>query len=319
MTALFYLVKEMWKDKFQIVYEYRDGRMLLVGKDDYRVDGSQVIILDSKTAELAKTKGANWKTINGAHVLIGKGGNIIAGMGGKIENINSHKHKFVNGKDLSNTFEFAVVTPLLPIEQIIKAQGFDGKPQVVKKSEFTKACEQSDFVIYRGIKATDERLLKAYDDSLKNGEFYVQCSGGTLHGYGMYGIAAHYSNGKTSSGRIRKNKQAIMEAENDVQGYTIGEASKVYTMTFGDKIKLGYESKLQKEMLSDERFMKTATKPGYRGMDNVGVYAALKGYDAYIGDIDYDDPTQTSVMNFQRNTPMTVVVLNRSKVVILDD
>lgn len=43
--------------------------------------------LDSRTSELAAKHGANWKTISGAKVLIGKGGKIIAGMGGKFSNL----------------------------------------------------------------------------------------------------------------------------------------------------------------------------------------------------------------------------------------
>ncbi|MBR2880904.1 MAG: hypothetical protein IKB96_00895 [Prevotella sp.] len=42
---------------------------------------------DSPTSDLATKHGANWKTINGAKVLVGKGGSIIAGMGGKFDKV----------------------------------------------------------------------------------------------------------------------------------------------------------------------------------------------------------------------------------------
>ena len=79
----------MWKDKCKIIYEFRDGRLLVVTKEDCRFDDQQVVILDSKTAQLALSNKANWKTINGSHVLVGKGGRIIAGMGGKFDKVPS--------------------------------------------------------------------------------------------------------------------------------------------------------------------------------------------------------------------------------------
>ena len=46
-----------------------------------------LIKLDSPTSDLASKHKANWKTINGAKVLVGKDGSIIAGMGGKFDRV----------------------------------------------------------------------------------------------------------------------------------------------------------------------------------------------------------------------------------------
>ena len=52
--------------------------------------------LDSRTSELAAKHGANWKTISGAKVLVGKGGKIIAGAGGKFANLADMGNKGAN-------------------------------------------------------------------------------------------------------------------------------------------------------------------------------------------------------------------------------
>ena len=60
--------------------------------------------LDSRTSELASKHGANWKTISGAKVLVGKGGKIIAGAGGKFANLADMENK---GATATNGGSFA--------------------------------------------------------------------------------------------------------------------------------------------------------------------------------------------------------------------
>ena len=207
----------------------------------------------------------------------------------------------VNGKDLSRKFQFNRNSTDYAIEQVIKAQGFDGKPTLTTdKKAFAAACSASNFIAKRGVGASDKKTLNAYDQALKTGEFYVKCSGGSVHGYGMY-CASVAANGKLAS-------SGLTHAEGTANTYAKGRAKKIYTMTLDKSAKVGVANTLKAQMRNDTDFQNACRKGGY-SMD-VGVYAAYKGYDAYIArggrsatDGSYSDYT---------------VVLNRSKVIIYD-
>lgn len=207
----------------------------------------------------------------------------------------------VDGTDLTGKFQFKKNTPDYAIEQVIKAQGFDGLPTVTKDTAaFTAACKASNFIAKRGVGATNKRTLDAYDQALKTGEFYVKCSGGSYHGYGMYCASVAANGRKASSG--------IQHAQGTANGYASGRSTKIYTMTLDKSAKVGTENALRNQMQRDSTFQSACRKGGYR--QDVGVYAAYKGYDAYIArngrgysDGSYSDYT---------------VILNRSKVIILD-
>lgn len=208
----------------------------------------------------------------------------------------------VDGQDLSGKFQFNRNSPDYPIEQVIKAQGFDGKPTVTKDAAaFAKACQASNFIAKRGVGATDQKTLNAYDQALKNGDFYVKCSGGSVHGYGMYAasVAANGRNARTG----------IRDAESTAQAYARGSrAQRIYTMTLDKSAKVGTANNLKNQMLKDSAFQNACRKGGY-SMD-VGVYAAYKGYDAYIarGGRSRTDGSSSDY----------TVILNRSKVIVLD-
>ena len=213
----------------------------------------------------------------------------------------------VNGKDLAGIFKFKRNTTDYAIEQVIKAQGFDGKPTVTSdKKAFAAACSASNFIAKRGVGASNQRTLDAYDQALKTGDFYVKCSGGSVHGYGMY-AASVAANGKKASNGLK-------HAEGVAGNYASygGSSKKVYTMTLDKSAKIGDESTLTRQMQNDTEFLNVCRKSGMRSSytQDVGVYAAYKGYDAYISgrgrlasDGSYSDYT---------------VILNRSKVIIYD-
>lgn len=213
----------------------------------------------------------------------------------------------VNGQDLSGKFQFKRNSTDYAIEQVIKAQGFDGKPTLTSdKAAFSQACKASNFIAKRGVGASNQRTLDAYDQALKTGDFYVKCSGGSVHGYGMYAASVAANGSKASSG--------LRHAENVAQNYGSygGSRSKVYTMTLDKSAKIGDESTLSQQMKNDRGFLNVCRKSGMSSSytQDVGVYAAYKGYDAYISgrgrlssDGSYSDYT---------------VILNRSKVIIYD-
>ena len=213
----------------------------------------------------------------------------------------------VNGKDLSGKFQFQRNSQDYAIEQVIKAQGFDGKPTLTSdKAAFSQACQASNFIAKRGVGASDQRTLNAYDQNLKTGEFYVKCSGGSVHGYGMY-AASVAANGKNA-------RSGLQHAESTAQSYaTWGKnVSKVYTMTLDKSAKVGTESNLKRQMARDTEFQKACNNSGMnsRYTYDVGVYAAYKGYDAYVaGRGRYSSDGSSSDYT---------VILNRSKVIIFD-
>lgn len=214
----------------------------------------------------------------------------------------------VDGQDLTGKFKFDDNSSAYSIEQVIKAQGFDGKPTVTNDAAaFAAACKASNFIAKRGVGATDQRTMKAYDDSLKNGDFYVKCSGGSVHGYGMY-AASVAANGSHAS-------HGIQHAESTAKSYASGNrAQKVYTMTLDKTAKVGTESALQAQMKRDNTFLRMCRSSSMRSSytQDVGVYAAYKGYDAYIARGGRSAQTKNGLYSDY------TVILNRSKVIILD-
>lgn len=214
----------------------------------------------------------------------------------------------VNGKDLAGKFQFKRNSPDYAIEQVIKAQGFDGKPTLTSDIvDFTNACKASNFIAKRGVGASNQRTLDAYDQALKTGDFYVKCSGGSVHGYGMYAASVSANGKKASSG--------LKHAEGTANTYASsgGSTKKIYTMTLDKSAKIGDEGTLARQMKTDTEFLNVCRKSGMRSSytEDVGVYAAYKGYDAYIaGSGRYSHDGSSSDYT---------VILNRSKVIIYDD
>ena len=213
----------------------------------------------------------------------------------------------VDGKDLAGKFKFDNKSTDYSIEQVIKAQGFDGKPTITNNlADFTSACKASDFIAKRGVGASDQRTLAAYDKNLKSGDFYVKCSGGSVHGYGMY-AASVQANGRNA-------KYGIKDAEDTAQSYASwrSNVSKIYTMTLDKSAKIGNEDSLKRQMRSDTEFQKVcnASTMNRRYTQDVGVYAAYKGYDAYVAGSGRSSSSGSS--------SDYTVILNRSKVILYE-
>lgn len=213
----------------------------------------------------------------------------------------------VNGKDLAGKFKFDNNSKDYSIEQVIKAQGFDGKPTITNNlADFTSACQASNFIAKRGIGASNQATLDAYDRNLKSGDFYVKCSGGSVHGYGMY-AASVQANGKNA-------KYGIRDAESTAQSYASwgSSKSKVYTMTLDKSAKIGNEATLKRQMRNDTEFQKAckASTMNSRYTQDVGVYAAYKGYDAYVAGSGRSSSSGSS--------SDYTVILNRSKLILYE-
>ena len=210
----------------------------------------------------------------------------------------------VDGKDLSGKFKFDNNSTDYSIEQVIKAQGFDGKPTITNDPQaFASACKASNFAASRGVGASDTATLKKYDDDLKYGDFYVKCSGGSVHGYGMYAASFEVNNSYAQ----RASKDAQSTANSYAAG---GNVKKIYSMTLDKSAKIGTENALQRQMRNDKEYKKVCDNSSLNKsytMD-VGVYAAYKGYDAYVAN---------SGRSGYGHSDYTVI-LNRSKVILFE-
>lgn len=118
------------------------------------------------------------------------------------------KHVIAEGKDISKTWKRRPDRFEFEIEDVISAQGFDGKPRVLATAEFDKAVKDSSFIAQRTYSAPSEELLSEYRSNLYEGKWYVACSGGSSYGQGMY-CASDYSGVLTDG--IRKEMDHYIE------------------------------------------------------------------------------------------------------------
>ena len=122
-------------------------------------------------------------------------------------------HYIANGNDISGTWKRRAGEFDFEIEDVLNAQGFDGKPRIVSADEFDELVKQANdgngFIAQRSYSAPDQETLDAYREQLYDGKWYVDCStGGAQYGQGMY-CAADYS-GELTDG-IRNEMEHYLE------------------------------------------------------------------------------------------------------------
>lgn len=224
---------------------------------------------------------------------------------------NNSGYVVVNGGDISATwvrrkdkFDFA-------INDVINAQGFDGKPKLVTSEEkFNEAVKAADgFIAQRTYSAPDAETLRAYQDQLYRGKWYVDCSkGGADYGQGMYCVS-------DMGGSITENMQNEMSHYIELNNKRGNSFSSTETFTLdpsAKKITFGkacgaYARELEKEGVGDYESLFEAIVDGDEDFDgrqlmNIGSWAAMKGYDA--------------IDSYRRNAKCTyTVILNRTKVI----
>lgn len=104
----------------------------------------------------------------------------------------------VQGKDISGTWERRPDEFDFAIDDVINAQGFDGLPRMVDAEEFDRYVKEANggkgFIAQRIYSAPDQETLDVYREQLYNGEWYVDCSGGSGYGKGMYCFADYNGN-----------------------------------------------------------------------------------------------------------------------------
>lgn len=250
--------------------------------------------------------------------------------------VTKNEHVVVQGKDLTDTWERRKDEFDFEIDDIINAQGFDGLPQVVPAEEFDKYVKESNFIAQRTYVAPNSETVKAYQDQLYNGKWYVDCSdGGSIYGKGMYtastngtevikpmeAAAKSYGAGDKF---ISDNLIDSLSKEKWVKGdelYSLGkveEANKVYNMGAIDFGKAYHPELMPASITETLTLSKDAKVISYvdlksqmikdgLGKADAGSYAALKGYDAIVA--------EKAGGAYGRDLDYTVV-LNRTKVII---
>lgn len=160
-------------------------------------------------------------------------------MSKEADEILKNRSTVVNGKDISETWERRPDKFDFEIDDVLNAQGFDGKPRVVSKAEFDEAVKNANFIAQRAYSAPDQETLDAYRDQLYNGKWYVDCStGGARHGQGMYCIADYSGN---ITGDMRSEASAYA-------GYYGNRPSYIETFTVDPSAKFIEEATIREKM-----------------------------------------------------------------------
>lgn len=219
------------------------------------------------------------------------------------------KTRPVEGTDLAG--KLFVKRDLKDINEVLKAQGFDGKPTVLNKTEFLKAVKDDTFIAQRTYTAPSKEKLDEYINMLRSGDFYVDCrTGGRAHGKGMY-AAADYTKGKDLRRVIDEmthyqNLGAIQRGEHytmtetltiDPSARIIDEANVVNEFIYR------YTQELKAQGYSTREINDKIISNGWRDRDK-GVLASLMGYDVIRA---VPSPFRADYM----------VILNRTKLILL--
>ena len=207
----------------------------------------------------------------------------------------------VDGKDISKTFKYDPRANGSALDQVAEQQGFKGKPQVIKDSkEFSAAVKASGFMAYRTVNGgTDvvtgkHKSSQQFADDIKNSDkFSHNGTGGKVYGGGMYIAATPNPVKGKAPGRSETNA-----AKSDSKCYG-GSTSTTMGMTLHPSAKVGDYSQMRSE------FSRMPSTQRAKYGNDVGAYAASKGYDAL------------RAVNAGWNCDY-ITVYNRSKLVVFD-
>lgn len=152
--------------------------------------------------------------------------------GKKVEKERKDAAGVVDGKDMLATWKRREGEFDFEIDDVINAQGFDGKPRIVDANEFDRAVRAANggdgLVMQRVYSAPDQATLDAYRDQLYHGKWYVDCS----HGNDTYGKGMYTASSKSTS--------VTQQMEDEVSPYR-REFSYTETMTLDPSAKvIGY-------------------------------------------------------------------------------
>lgn len=115
--------------------------------------------------------------------------------GKKVEKERKDAAGVVDGKDILGTWKRRPDKFDFEIDDVINAQGFDGKPRIMEADEFDRAVNAANsgdgLIMQRVYSAPDQATLDAYREELYDGKWYVDCShGNDTYGKGMYAASS---------------------------------------------------------------------------------------------------------------------------------
>lgn len=215
----------------------------------------------------------------------------------------STSHKMVDGKDIRNRLDTSRMTSQEAMDKVARMQGYKGQGRVVKsRKEFRDAVEKSGVVMYRtvgdGTDVLTKKQTKAskFIDYLKTGtedQLSLNGSGASFYGQGLYSASTKITPGKRPS----KNEQ--MAAAVESIDYQRRGKGKTVAMTLDPSAKVGDYDTLYREFMSIGSYDRSTYS------NDIGVYAAAKGYDALT----------TRVFGGTNYT----MVYNRTKLIFFDE
>lgn len=215
-----------------------------------------------------------------------------------------YHHQTAHGKDLVATFMYDSRSGEAPGQQIAKLQGFLGKPEIVKRTEFERSVKESGIVGFRtfseglDVSSQEMRASSYFADVLKNGaNFRLNGNGAQAYGEGIYvAINRDHIPGKIPG---REDEEA---ARTDSRNYGRGNNPTTLTMTMCGDVKIADFDNVLREFKQLD--IQDQSRFGGSGRDGVGAYAIAKGLDALVHkdwDCDY------------------LIVYNRTKLVVLEE
>lgn len=216
----------------------------------------------------------------------------------------ANTHYIAQGKDISATWQRRPDKFDFEIEDVINAQGFDGKPKVVSAEEFEEAVKNSNFIAQRTYSAPDQETLDAYHDQLYHGKWYVDCStGGAAYGQGMY---CCYDYGNVIS-ETTKNEMIRYGANREfayTETFTLSKDAKTITTSELNEIQQKYSKNIMNGLMERGGWTNKDAIAWADERNNLvqdaGSFAAALGYDAVIVDNGLDN---------------YAIILNRTKVI----
>lgn len=204
---------------------------------------------------------------------------------------------------------------ILTPKNLNKILEYDQLPTIVSKTDFDKLAKNNKYgILERGFKTGKGTLsIDKIIDNYKNGEFYV--------GEGIYGSGTYTAYGKNAHEIALKyaNNAENLSTENNIIQYLLKDDANVIEY---NKLRKMRDEELDR-LIKDNGFkdyfdviengfnnIKTTELSKYiMEMQDAGVYASIKGYDAI--EVIQEESAMSEGFNY-------IVILNRKKMIIHD-
>lgn len=199
----------------------------------------------------------------------------------------------------------AVPNEQVYLKTILVQQGFDGKPRVVSKREMNDHINNGGVEMFRTVTPAGGRSIKDLHNDFKQGNLYA---GHGIWGHGTY--AASSANGDSRQGLIEAKTYGNRKDKNNTMRMSLKEGAKhiEYQEAYNEMKK--EQSKAQSKGRGAHE-SEDAYNARMNLYNNVGYWAAAKGYDAIF------KPNGNGTA--QGKDAHYWVILNRTAVIVQDE